>query len=140
MTDAGCSIEKIRIGKVQAQQVHIDISHRSETEILDLIMENAGKDKMLEVLLSGLIEVGTVVVPDQWGSVLSDHFYSLRIRDQSHPALSEILIEDEAERVIHEFIAVMRSKVEEASDDAIAERTLRALQLGVALLQGKEVL
>jgi DNA repair exonuclease SbcCD nuclease subunit len=141
MTDAGCSVEKVRIGKVQAQQVYIDITNRSETEILDLIMEHVGKDKMLEVLLSGLTEVGTVVVPDQWASILSEHFYSLRIRDQSHPTLSEILIEeDDSEEVVNEFIAVMRPKIEGASEDAIAERTLRALQLGVALLQGKDVL
>jgi DNA repair exonuclease SbcCD nuclease subunit len=141
MTETGCSVEKVRIGKVQTQQVYLDISNRSESEILDHIMEHASKDKMMEVFLSGLTEVGTVVVPDQWASILSEHFYSLRIRDQSHPAPSEFLIEEsESEGVIPEFIAVMRSKVESASDDTTAERTLRALQLGVALLQGKDVL
>jgi len=140
LDEDGCQVEKVGIGEVHAEQVRLNISGCSETEVLDLILDHAREDKMLDVLLSGLIEVGTVVDPDQLESLLSPHFYAVRIRDRSHPALDEISVAEESEDVIGKFISIMQARIQGATDEGIAERTARALQLGVALLQGKDVL
>jgi exonuclease SbcD len=141
LDERGCHVEKVRVGKVQAEQVSINLSGCSESDVLDQIMEHAGEGKMLEVFLSGMTEVGTVIDPDRIESFLTSHFYAVRIRDQSHPALNEISLADfESQDVIGQFIRVMQARIQATSDEAIASRTMRALQLGVALLQGKDVL
>jgi DNA repair exonuclease SbcCD nuclease subunit len=140
LDENGCQVEKVRIGEVHAEQVRLNISGSSESEILDLILDHASEDKMLEVLLSGLIEIGTVVDPTQLESLLSPHFYAVRLRDRSHPALDEIFSSEESEDVVGKFISIMQTRIQRAADDGTRECTERALQLGVALLHGKDVL
>jgi DNA repair exonuclease SbcCD nuclease subunit len=141
LDERGCHVEKLSVGRVQAEQVSINLSGCSDSDVLDQIMEHAGESKMLEVFLSGMTDVGTVLDPDRLESLLTSHFYAVRIRDQSHPALNEISLEDfESQDVIGQFIRVMQGRIQAAPDEATALRTMRALQLGVALLQGKDVL
>jgi DNA repair exonuclease SbcCD nuclease subunit len=140
LDEGGCQVEKVAIGEVHAEQIRISVSGSSGSEIMDLILDHAGEHNMVDVVLTGLTEIGVVLDPAQLESLLSTHFYALRIKDGSHPALDGISTAEESEDVIGKFISIMQDRIHKAADENISERTERALQLGVALLQGKDVL
>jgi len=71
---------------------------------------------------------------------LSDSFFHLRVTDQSHSRMAE-LPEDayEGQLILARFLKLMKEHIEacEGKDRELAEE---ALQYGLALLQGKEVI
>jgi exonuclease SbcD len=141
LTEGGVQVEKVRVGKIRAGQVYIDISGRKESEIRDLIMEHDGECRMVEVILSGLTEIGTLINPAELETILRPHFYALRICDQSHPKMDDIsLSEYPTGHVIRKFIQAMSDQAQQAQDGHQKEIAEQALQLGVALLQGKDAM
>jgi len=141
LTDGGVQVEKVRVGKIRAGQVHINISGRKESELHDLILEHAGESRMVEVILSGLTEVGTLIDPAEMETILRPDFYALRICDQSHPEMDDIsLSEYPPGHIIRKFIQAMSEQILQAQDRHHKEIAEQALQLGAALLQGKDVI
>jgi exonuclease SbcD len=141
LSDEGVHIEPIRVGRIRAERIELDISGLNEAEILDLLLKRAGPEEMVEAILSGLPEVGVIVDTERIESHLHAHFYALRVRDQSHPQLGELSVADyPPEHIIGRFIGIMKDGIRAAPDPRSATRFEQALQLGVALLQGKDVL
>jgi hypothetical protein len=72
---------------------------------------------------------------------MAKSFYHVRCRDESHPWLEDIK-EDEfpPELAIGRFVRIMLRCIETSGNPVDRERAEHALQVGVALLQGKEVL
>jgi exonuclease SbcD len=139
--EEGALVEPIRVGRIRAQRVELNVSGLNDVQILDLLIQEAGPEKMVEVILSGLPEVGAIVDPERIEAHLHPHFYALRVIDQSHPQLEHLSAADyPPEHVLGKFIGIMKEGIEAASDRRSAMRMEQALQLGVALLQGKDVL
>jgi hypothetical protein len=113
-------------------------------EIEDLAMlksrisEGAGQNLIGKVTLKGLREVEFIVNPDDLESELGERFFHLRVVDKSHPKSAEIT-EGEERLIASRFIRLMKGQIEslEGEEKEIAEN---ALQYGIALLDGKEVL
>ena len=141
LEDGGVQIEKVRIGKISAEQIGLDISGMNEVEIVKFLLERADTHLMLEVTLTGLLDVGTVISPERLEQELAPQFYCVRCRDQSHPQLEGISAADyPPEHVIGKFVELMKEHIETAADEDDRRRAEQALQVGVALLEGKEVL
>jgi exonuclease SbcD len=141
LDEEGVQVEKTRVGKIRAQQVNMNISGHNEAEILDLIMEYAGEENMVDVVLSGITELSTFVDSERMEMLLSPHFYTIRVRDESHPRLSDISTVDyPPEHIISRFIEVMKDQIHQATDIGSACLAEQALQIGVALLEGKDVI
>jgi DNA repair exonuclease SbcCD nuclease subunit len=137
----GVKVEKKRVGKVQAEQLHLDVSGKTEAELLDLILDQASSEMMLALTLKGLTTPGMVIDTSRMEEVLVPQVYAIRIKDETHPQLEQISpAEFPKEHAIGKFVEIMLGQMDEAQDEEGRGKVERALQLGIALLQGKEVI
>jgi exonuclease SbcD len=141
LDEQGVQVEKIRVGKIHTQQVHVNVTGQNEVDIQDLILDHAGEDRMVDVILTGLAKVGTVIDPAELEMLLSQNFYTLRVRNQSHPQMDDISLADyPSGHLIRRYIQIMVEHLQQAQDNHRADIAEQALQLGVALLHGKDVI
>jgi len=126
---------------VTSRRVGIDVGGKTYGDLSEEIRRLADPNLILEVALTGLQSVGDVIATEELESSVAESFYHMRIRDESHPWLEDIT-EDEfpPQLAAGRFVALMRLEIEGAENEGDRQRAERALQVGVALLQGKEVL
>ena len=132
-------VEPKKLGLRDYNEVEIDMNEIQDLAMLkSRISEGAGQNLIGKVTLKGLREVEFIVNPDDLESELGERFFHLRVVDKSHPKSAEIT-EGEERLIASRFIRVMKGQIEslEGEEKEIAEN---ALQYGIALLDGKEVL
>ncbi len=136
------SVEPVTVGQLTAAALNIDVGDLSGTEdLISRIGEQAAADTLLDVTLTGLAAPGTVIEVDRVPEALGTAFFALRIRDESHPALDGLSeIEMPESLAFGRFVQLARGRVESATNERDRRVAERALQLGVALLSGREVL
>jgi len=135
--------------EVQARQIGIRCCDELEINLSDLeslsqlksrIIDKAKPNLARRVVLKGLRNEDMRLSLEELEAELSDSFFHLRVDDQSHPRIGE-LSEDayKDQLVVAKFVQLMRAHIMacEGEERNIAEE---ALQYGLALLQGKEVL
>ena len=137
---------KVEIGARQTglrccDDLEIDLSDlESLSQLKSKIISGAKPDLIRRVILKGLRNQDIRPLPEELEVELSDSFFHLRVTDQSHPRTSELSEDAYTDQLIPaKFIKLMKGHVAacEGEDRDIAEE---ALQYGLALLQGKEVL
>ncbi|NIM93284.1 MAG: hypothetical protein GTO18_06195 [Anaerolineales bacterium] len=141
LDEHGVILEQLRVGRIRSKQVEVKVTGHTEVEIFELLHDEAGPEVMLEAVLTGLLDVGVVVDPSWLEGMLTDQTYAVRVRDQSHPQLDAISEDDYApDHVIGRYIELMKQRIDDAQDERDRAHAEQALQIGVALLQGKDVL
>lgn len=141
LADEAVKVEKIAVGRVQAHTVPVDVAGKTQAEIADEILEQVKPEMMVSIVLKGLHEIGTIIDPVSLQESIETQVYAARIRDESHIQLKDLSAADyPEEHVIGKFINTMRSRIQSAEDEAERAKAEQALQIGVALLQGKEVI
>jgi DNA repair exonuclease SbcCD nuclease subunit len=141
LEDDAIQVDRVRVGKIEVKQLELDVSGRTEADIQAIILDRTSPETMLEVTLIGLNPLGSVIDPVRMEETTAPKVYAIRIRDQSHPQLDEVSPADfPKEHAIGKFIDIMMERIVEAQDDEERTKTEQALQLGIALLQGKEVI
>lgn len=137
----GVSVQKKRVGSISTADMEINVSGRTIAQIAEEIKGHADPQLMLKVTLGGLAELGTVLDTEKLELELTPHFYHIECSNQSHPQLAAISPDDYPEElVIGKFVRLMQSRIEDTVDDSQRGLIEQALQLGVALLKGREVL
>ena len=140
--DSGkAEVEARQIGLRCCDELEINLSDlESLSQLKSRIIERAKPSLVRQVILKGLRNEDMRLSPEELEAELSDSFFHLRVDDQSHPRTSE-LSEDayKDQLILAKFIQLMRAHITacEGEERNIAEE---ALQYGLALLQGKEVL
>jgi DNA repair exonuclease SbcCD nuclease subunit len=132
-------VEPKKLGLRDYNEVELDMNEIEDLAMLkSRISEGAGQNLIGKVTLKGLREVEFIVNPDDLESELGERFFHLRVVDKSHPKSAEIT-EGEERLIASRFIRLMKGQIEslEGEEKEIAEN---ALQYGIALLDGKEVL
>jgi len=134
-------VEPKQIGVRCCDEPEIDLSDvESLPELKNKITEGANPNLIRRVTLKGLRNEDMRPSLEELEAELSESFFHLRITDQSHPRITE-LSEDayEGQLILAKFLKLMKDHIEacEGEDQGIAEE---ALQYGLALLQGKEVI
>ncbi len=134
-------VEARQIGLHCCDELEIDLSDLEDSsELRSKIAQGAKSNLVRKVILKGLRNEDMRPSLEELEAALSDSFFHLRITDQSHPRMAE-LSEDayEGQLILARFLKLMKEHIEacEGEDQGIAEE---ALQYGLALLQGKEVL
>jgi len=134
-------VETKRTGLRYCEELEIDLSDcEGLPQLKSKIIEKADPDLVMKVILKRLRNEDLVLPLEELEAELLDHFFYIRIIDQSHPRMSKLTEDAYADRlIIAKFIKLMRERIEacEGKEQEIAEE---ALQYGLALLQGKEVL
>jgi len=139
--ESGVSVQKERVGSISTDEMSIDVSGRSMAQIVGQIEARADPQLMLRVTLGGLAELGAMLDTEKLELELVPHFYHIECSNQSHPQLATISQDDYPEElIIGKFVRLMQTRVKDAADGTQRRLAEQALQLGVALLEGKEVL
>jgi len=121
------------------EELEIDMDGIEDLAMLkSTISMVADHNLIARVTLKGLRDVELILNPEDLESELGEKFFHLRVIDISHPKSREIS-EGEERLIASRFIRLMKGQIEglEGEEKEIAEN---ALQYGIALLDGKEVL
>jgi len=132
-------VEPKKLGLRDYNEAEIDMNEIQDLAMLkSRISEGAGQNLVEKVTLKGLRDVEFILNPEDLESELGERFFHLRVIDRSHPKSREIT-EGEERLIANRFIRLMKAQIEglEGAEKEIAEN---ALQYGIALLDGKEVL
>jgi exonuclease SbcD len=141
--DASGSIrtEKRKIGKRRYEKLVLDADKAFSGDALKIALsKKTDPDLIMDVEISGMVDLE---IKNDLGPLfeeLEDKFFRLRFVDNSHIKLGEIDPSKYPENVtIGKFVRLMQEKIRSAKE---AERSIaeESLELGVALLSGKEVL
>jgi exonuclease SbcD len=140
LLDSGeVKVDSRKLGFRDYDEVEIDLSEIQERARLKVrLSEGANQNLVRQVTLKGLRDAGLIINPEELETDLGDKFFHLSVIDTSHPKSGEIR-EDEERLIRNRFIKLMDKEIEglEGEEKEIAEN---ALQYGIALLDGKEVL
>lgn len=141
LDSGGVEVEARQIGLHCCDELEIDLSDvESLLKLKNKITEGATPNLIRRVILKGLRNEDMRSSPEELEAELSDSFLHLRVTDQSHPRMAE-LSEDayEGQLILARFLKLMKEHIEacEGEDRGITEE---ALQYGLALLQGKDIL
>jgi exonuclease SbcD len=139
--ESGVSVQRERVGCISTDEMEIDISGKSMARIVEEVDAHADPNLMLKIRLCGLADLGVVLDTEKLEQELANRFYHVECSDQSHPQLTSASPDDfPAELVVGKFVRLMQSRIEDAADDTQRRLAEQALQLGMALLQGRRVL
>ncbi|MGB5924696.1 MAG: DNA repair exonuclease [Dehalococcoidia bacterium] len=128
-----------KLGLRDYNEVEIDMSEIQDLTMLKLrISEGAGQNLIGKVTLKGLRDAEFIVNPEELEIELGEKFFHISVMDKSHPKSREVT-EGEERLIVDRFVRLMKEQIEglEGEEKDIAEN---ALQYGIALLDGKEVL
>ncbi|MFU8796305.1 MAG: metallophosphoesterase family protein [Dehalococcoidia bacterium] len=120
-------------------EVEIDMSEIRDRAMLQaMIYAGADRDLVRRVTLKGLRDAELIVNTEELEAELGEKFFHLSLADRSHPRVGHVP-EDSERLIMNRFIKLMNEQIENAQGDEreIAES---ALQYGIALLDGREVL
>ncbi|MFO7772526.1 MAG: DNA repair exonuclease [Dehalococcoidia bacterium] len=132
-------VEPRVLGVRDYDELEIDVSEiRDLVELKARISQGATQDVVMEVTLRGLRDTELMLSPEELETELGEKFFHLGVIDESHPRSGEVA-EDEERLIRNRFIKLVKGQIEssEGEEKSIAEN---ALQYGLALLDGKEVL
>jgi exonuclease SbcD len=132
-------VEPRKLGLRDYNEVEIDMNEIEDLAMLkSRISQGAGQNLIGRVTLKGLRDVELILNPEELEIELGEKFFHISVTDKSHPKSAEIT-EGEERLIASRFIRLMKGQIEglEGEEKEIAEN---ALQYGVALLDGKEVL
>ncbi len=139
LDSGGVKVEPRETGVRDFDEVEIDMSEIQSRAMLEAeISVGAGRDLVRRITLRGLRDAELVVNTEELEAELGEEFFHLSVADRSHPRIGHV--SEDAERLIrNRFIRLMNEQIENAEGEEreIAES---ALQYGVALLDGREVL
>lgn len=132
------------VGLRCGDEVEVDMAGIADLAGLrDVILRGANNNLARKVVLKGLRDARLLANPDDLGQLeeeLKSEFFSLRISNKSHLRLTEISRETYRDKpMIARFIELVEDNIESSQGDErrVAED---ALQYGVSLLEGREVL
>lgn len=135
-------VEPRTVGARRFEQLSIPMDTTpSEEAVRSMIAAKADRDLVLEVTLDGLASLEMEIDPERLVAELAPDFFHLRIEDKSRPPLDDVVLEQYPEATVTgTFARIMKSRSDEAADPAARAVCEEALRLGVALLEGKDVL
>jgi len=142
LTDSSkVSVEQRQTGQRFRDEVAIDAADiESLQQLKASIVEGAQPNLVRRVILRGLRGEDLYILPEELEKELADNFFDLRIKDESHLKVEQLSgAQFEDRLILSKFVSLMKEHIEACQDEdrEIAEE---ALQYGVALLQGKEIL
>ena len=140
LSDAGeVRVEPKMVGLRDYDEIEIEVSEIQDlAKLKTKISEGANQNLVRKATLKGLRDAELMVNPEELETELGEKFFHLSVMDESHPKLGEVT-EDKERLIRSRFIKLMKRQIEglEGGERDIAEN---ALQYGIALLDGKEVL
>lgn len=135
------SATPVQVGTRRFERVRMPLDAASSAaEVRNAIAAKADGRLILEVVLEGLQSFDLALDVEELERTLEEAFFRLKISNRSHPVLEDVELRSfPSETVLGRFVRLMRHRIASAPAEEVAVHE-EALRLGVALLQGKEVL
>lgn len=133
-------VTPIRTGRRLAQRLELNAADLDEAELRRLIEQAADPELVCDVVLGGVVPLQRMIDTEALERDLADRFFRLRVYNRAHVWIDDAALADLPEQtVLGKFARVMRQRIAEANEE---QRPVleEALQVGVALLSGREVL
>ena len=134
-------VEPKMFGLRDYEELEIDVSEIQElAKVKEKILQGANRNLVKKATLKGLCDAELIVNPEELEADLGEQFFHLNVVDKSHPKLGEVSgAAYEEQSIMNRFIKLMKAQIEnsEGEEKDVAEN---ALQYGIALLDGKEIL
>jgi len=133
-------VSRRKVGRRAYRRIDLDVATSDDAAIRRAVESAADADTICDVTLSGLIPLDRVINARAVEEELADRFFRLRVTNRTQVWVDEqqlsLLPQD---TVLGRFVRLMRDRIAAAPDE---ERSVieEALQVGVAVLQGREVL
>jgi exonuclease SbcD len=140
LLDSGeVKVELKKVGLREYDEIEIDMGGIQDLATLKKrISDGANQNLVRKATLKGLRDAELIINPEELETDLGEKFFHLSVVDKSHPKSGEVA-EDEDRLIRNRFIKLVKAQIEglEGEEKDIAED---ALQYGMALLDGKEIL
>jgi DNA repair exonuclease SbcCD nuclease subunit len=135
-------LEERRVGRTRFERVEVDTATaESQPALIASLARKADPDLVLDVRLGGVRPDELDLVAEEVEAALVPSFLKVRVRDRSHPALTEGPLPS-PETIAGAFIRDLEARIvaqEAAGNEAAAAELRDALRLGRLLLAGHEV-
>lgn len=142
LTENGTIVERKVVGARRMEEKSISVAGMKTAEDLRReVAALADPDLALRLTLTGLSSMEFTIDTSALREELCGEFFWLEILDRSHPSLAELSDELFPDRlVIGKYARQMAKQIEQSAGDEDAVSLLEdALQVGVAVLQGRKV-
>jgi len=135
-------ITPIKISDKKVEEFDLDVSGYSNIDdIYKEIEKKAGENTILILNIKGVINPELFLSTEKIEEDFKDRFFSIKAKNTSQVRMDDITKRDYPEEiVIGKFIRIMQEKINSAGSDEEKNILEEALQLGVAELEGKEVI
>ncbi|MFC1640505.1 exonuclease SbcCD subunit D [Patescibacteria group bacterium] len=135
-------IEPRHIGSIQFDSKDIEVEGDVNlAELIKKIQEDANHNLVRKATLRGVINPTSLVDTRALTAEVKDSFFALKIVDRSSIKLDdESLMQFPDELVIGQYVRILKTQIDDEENPGRKKILEKALQLGVALLSGKEVL
>ena len=145
LSQGAATVRKERVGTRTIEERAVDVtgsagSRDVEERVVAAVAPDG--DVIVRLTLNGLVEVDSGFSPDALLEALAPLYFRVSLAERDyHVRLGEDELRALPERlVVGRFARRMKASLEEAGDEEERREIEDALQLGVALLQGKDVL
>ncbi|MFQ6672166.1 MAG: exonuclease SbcCD subunit D [Candidatus Tectimicrobiota bacterium] len=141
--EGGTVVEPLAVGRCRAESITLSVEDHPEVASLEAAVRPwANPDLLLDVTLSGLKPLEgawTAETLEEVEAILAPQFYFLRITDRAQARLdAEALGRHPEVTVAGRFVRLMARRLEEAEGEEERRCVEEALQVGLALLEGRE--
>jgi len=141
----GVRVERLRIGARTIAHAAIDVSEAVDARSAEeLVAARVPPDPsvVLRLTLRGLVEIGATFDEEALVASLGERYFHVAVGERNvHVRLGrEELARIPSQFVVGRFVRLMAARMDAADDEADRAEIEDAVQLGVALLQGKDVL
>ncbi|MBD3349069.1 MAG: hypothetical protein GF400_07740 [Candidatus Eisenbacteria bacterium] len=145
LDERGATVRKERVGRKTIKRIELDLTGSSNlASIAERVRTEAppDDDTILRLSLTGRLPVETDVESDRLCDLLRDDYFHVAVGSRSYElSLDETELATLPERlVVGRFARLMKEGCEAAESASDRQESQDALLLGVALLQGRDVL
>ena len=134
--------EPVRVSEKELREIDIDMQiYENMDNVYHEIEKSAGPHVILRANIFGFSDAAGLIDAEKMEEDFRDKFFSISIKDNTALKIEEITGQNYPEElVIGQFVRIMRAKID-GETDAEKRRILEeSLQIGVAELEGKNVL
>lgn len=135
-------VKPVKISEKVVKEVDIDMQIYENVEnVVYEIEKLADQNCLLLVNIFGFAESAVFVDPERIAEELADKFFSIKVKNTMALKLPEITaLEFPEELVVGQFVRIMQKKLEGAQTPEERKMMEDVLQIGIAELEGKNVL
>lgn len=136
------SVEPIKVSAKVFIEEDIDITSVENLEtIKKRIQEGAGAETIKIVNIKGLLHPGLILDAETMTEELKDQFFYLKINILAHLAVANISEEQyPKELVLGQYVEILKKKIANEENEEQRRLLEEALQIGLAELEGKNIL